>query len=51
MDWMEQEFGQGTVMKINERLRDRSYNEALFEDITGQPVQQLWKQYKDIVRQ
>ena len=45
LDWIEKEFGNGTVMKINESLNDKKYDENLFVQITGSPVQELWKRY------
>jgi len=46
LDYLEQRFGDGTVVKINERLRDRTYHEVDFwEMCCGRRVEKLWKEY------
>lgn len=46
LDYLERRFGEGTVVKINETLRDRVYKEDLFwEECCGCEVKKLWKQY------
>jgi len=46
LDYLEQEYGNGSVMAINEALRDRKYEEATFwKDLFGHPVEKLWKDY------
>lgn len=44
--WLEEQWGKGSVRKINERLRDELYGEQLWEGIFGKTVGQLWKMYE-----
>jgi len=46
LDYLENRFGEGTVVKINERLRDREYKEDAFWDhCCGKKVHSLWEEY------
>jgi len=46
LDWLEQEMGEGTVIKINDRLREREYDEDKFwHHCCGDEVKKLWKKY------
>ena len=46
LDYLEDRFGDGTVMKINEHLRDREYNEDSFwMECCHHPIKTLWKDY------
>lgn len=46
LDYLEQRFGDGTVMAINEKLRNRRYDEDTFwTELLGHKVKKLWKQY------
>jgi hypothetical protein len=46
LDWLEKEMGDGTVMGINDRLRNREYNEEGFwQHCCGDDVKKLWKRY------
>lgn len=49
LDYLEERFGHGTVLNINEQLRDKEYDEsALWPSVCkGHSVQQLWKQYQE----
>ncbi|QDS70851.1 hypothetical protein FKW77_005453 [Venturia effusa] len=47
LDYLERKFGDGTVVKINETLRDRVYKERVFwEECCGCGVEELWKEYE-----
>ena len=46
LEWIEDNFGDGTVREINEKLRDRPYHEKIFKEVTGAEVGQLWALYK-----
>jgi hypothetical protein len=46
LDYLEKRFGDGTVVKINERLRDRAYDEDDFWKVCcGHHIKKLWKEY------
>lgn len=46
LDYLERRFGDGTVVKINETLRDRVYKEKTFwEECIGCAVDELWEEY------
>jgi hypothetical protein len=48
LDWCERGYGEGTVIRINERLRDREWNEKRFFDwCFGCTIEDLWKRYCD----
>jgi Peptidase of plants and bacteria len=46
LDFLERKYGDGTVVKINEHLRDREYKEEIFwEECCGCGVKELWEEY------
>ena len=46
LDWLEGKFGEGTVMRINEALRNKGYEEVGFwKNLFGESVESLWKAY------
>lgn len=46
LDYLEEKFGEGTVIKINDRLRDRKYDEeAFWHHCCGDDIKKLWKRY------
>lgn len=46
LEWLEDTHGAGTVMTINNRLRDGEYEQKKFwKDIFGKTVNELWKDY------
>lgn len=46
LEWMEGKFGEGNVMRVNEALRDKKYEEETFwRDLFKQSVQKLWQEY------
>jgi len=47
LNWLEETYGEGTVVKINDRLRDRDYDEDKFwHHCCGEDVKKLWKRYE-----
>lgn len=44
--WLEEQWGRGSVRRINERLRDEVYGEQLWQGLFGKSVGQLWKMYE-----
>lgn len=46
LEWIEQQAGKGTVRNLNAALKDRRYDEAVFQDLTGSSVHELWRLYK-----
>ncbi|KAK1728870.1 hypothetical protein CaCOL14_008646 [Colletotrichum acutatum] len=52
LDYLEGRFGKGTVRRINEKLRTQRYKEKEFwTEIVGRPVEQLWKDYGDKMKE
>ena len=50
LDWLEQEYGRGTVGRINGAMRDKAYNEQEFWEGLfgkGKGVEILWQDYRD----
>ncbi|KAF2089570.1 plant basic secretory protein [Saccharata proteae CBS 121410] len=46
LNYLEERFGAGTVMGINETLRDKEYDEAVFwKALFGKGVKELWSDY------
>lgn len=46
LEYLEQRFGEGTVRRINEKLRISKYEEKRFwTECCGRPVEQLWGDY------
>ncbi|MCJ1291107.1 hypothetical protein MMC34_002650 [Xylographa carneopallida] len=46
LEWMDARFGEGNVMRVNEALRDKKYNEKHFwTRLFGKSVQDLWSEY------
>jgi hypothetical protein len=46
LDYLEDRFGDGTVMAINERLRETEYEEEMFwQECCNHDVKTLWKNY------
>ncbi|KAI9657259.1 MAG: hypothetical protein M1831_004448 [Alyxoria varia] len=47
LDWLERKFGDGSVKRVNEMLKNSKYNEDKFwPRIFGFKVSQLWERYK-----
>jgi hypothetical protein len=49
LNWLDKNYGTGTVVKINEILKDREYDEAIFQEITGRSVHDLWISYRECI--
>ncbi|KAI0012970.1 BSP-domain-containing protein [Xylariaceae sp. FL0662B] len=48
LEYLEGRFGEGTVRRLNEKLRTSRYEEkAFWTELVGRPVEQLWEDYKD----
>jgi hypothetical protein len=45
LDWIENRYGQGTVQELNEKMKDKKWNEKMFKEVTGRKVGKLWKMY------
>lgn len=46
LQYLEERFGEGTVRRMNEKLRIQRYQENTFwSELVGEPVDQLWKRY------
>jgi len=46
LEYLEKRYGEGTVRRINEKLRTDKYEEkAFWTELLGRPVEQLWKDY------
>ncbi|KAG6851393.1 hypothetical protein H0H93_005791 [Arthromyces matolae] len=45
LSWMEKEYGEGTVRRLNESLNGVDYEDKVFEDVTGITIKELWKAY------
>ncbi|MCJ1319081.1 hypothetical protein MMC15_004414 [Xylographa vitiligo] len=46
LEWMDARFGEGNVIRINEALRDKRYDEKHFwRQLFGKSVQDLWSEY------
>ncbi|KAK7427402.1 hypothetical protein QQZ08_006008 [Neonectria magnoliae] len=46
LEYLEQRFGEGTIRRMNEKLRVQRYEEkAFWTELVGRPVEQLWGDY------
>ncbi|KAM0328009.1 hypothetical protein ACHAQA_005408 [Verticillium albo-atrum] len=51
LDYLEGRFGDGTVRRLNEKLRtDRYQEKGFWTELLGRPVEQLWGDYADKVK-
>ncbi|KAM5348047.1 hypothetical protein ACJ41O_007871 [Fusarium nematophilum] len=47
LEYIEDRFGEGTIRRMNEKLRIQRYEEKTFwTELVGRPVDQLWGDYK-----
>ncbi|TFK70424.1 BSP-domain-containing protein [Pluteus cervinus] len=46
LKWIETRYGTGTVIELNEAMKDRDYHRRIFKKLTGRPVRKLWKIYR-----
>ncbi|KAG6811156.1 hypothetical protein H0H92_008742 [Tricholoma furcatifolium] len=44
--WIEKQYGNGTVRKLNASLEVGPYDDAVFKTVTGKPVKELWEAYR-----
>ncbi|KAL2061765.1 hypothetical protein VTL71DRAFT_7143 [Oculimacula yallundae] len=50
LEYLEHRFGNGTVSRLNEKLRIEKYHEKRFwTELVGRPVEQLWGDYSDFL--
>ena len=46
LEYLEGRFGQGTVRRLNEKLRIERYDDKRFwAELLGKPVEELWQEY------
>ena len=46
LEWMDDRFGEGNVIRVNEALREKRYDEKTFwKRLFGKSVQELWIEY------
>lgn len=51
LDWLEDKFGEGTVRKINEALREKRYkHDSFWTGVVGSDIETLWKDYLHQIR-
>jgi hypothetical protein len=51
LDYLEKRYGDGTISRMNNKLRTGKYHEkAFWTELLGRPVEQLWGDYGDAVR-
>ncbi|MDR2706958.1 MAG: basic secretory family protein [Planctomycetaceae bacterium] len=43
--WIEKNYDQEFVKKLNAAMRERTYKDDIFQDLTGKPLDDLWKEY------
>ena len=51
LDWLEQRYGDGTIREINLAMKNREYENLIFQEATGRKVEKLWKIYREELRQ
>ncbi|RZL50554.1 MAG: secretory protein [Pedobacter sp.] len=45
LNWLELNGNKGIVVKLDSAMRDHTYNESLWKDLTGKTVDELWASY------
>lgn len=51
LEYLEDKFGEGTVRRINEALREERYHgEEFWKGLFGKKVDELWKDYVRVVK-
>jgi hypothetical protein len=51
LDYLEKRYGDGTISRMNNKLRTGRYNEkAFWTELLGRPVEQLWSDYGEAVK-
>lgn len=52
LEYLEKRFGDGTIRKLNEKLRIGRYEEKKFwTELVGRPVEQLWSDYGEKLKE
>ncbi|KAL5534031.1 hypothetical protein ACEPAG_491 [Sanghuangporus baumii] len=51
LEWIEDVKGSDFVRRLNGSMRDQKYKESVFEELTGEDVNTLWKAYKASLNQ
>jgi hypothetical protein len=46
LDWIEERYGTGKIRELNASMKDTIYREAVFKDLTGSSVRELWNIYR-----
>ena len=50
LEYLEKRFGNGTIRRLNEKLRIERYEEKKFwTELCGRPVEQLWGDYRELL--
>ncbi|MFI4861537.1 MAG: basic secretory protein-like protein [Phycisphaerales bacterium JB063] len=44
--WLEADKAPGIVVRLNTAARQRRYNDDIFEEVTGQTLDELWDEYR-----
>ena len=45
LNWIEERYGPGTIRELNASMKDTTYQETVFKDLTGRSVGKLWNIY------
>ncbi|KAF9532103.1 hypothetical protein CPB83DRAFT_848347 [Crepidotus variabilis] len=45
LDWIEKNYGDGTIRELNELMKNTDYHRRIFRELTGRPVRKLWVKY------
>jgi len=45
LDWIENQFGEGTIRQLNQWMKDKEYHHNIFKELTGRSVRKLWTGY------
>jgi hypothetical protein len=48
--WIEKNYNKEFVKKLNVAMRECTYKDDIFQDLTGKPLDDLWKEYADTFR-
>lgn len=48
--WIEKNYNKEFVKKLNVAMRERTYKDNIFQDLTGKTLDDLWKEYADTFR-
>ncbi|KAF8249767.1 BSP-domain-containing protein [Wilcoxina mikolae CBS 423.85] len=49
LDWLEDSYGAGTVVWINEQMKEKDYSDKMWIELSGgKSVEELWKMYTDV---